>query len=562
MRRTTAAGACLWLLTLVAAPLARADLRTEQVDKLFEAWDHDDTPGCAIGVFHDGEQVYARGYGMADLDHGIRNTRDTAFFIGSMGKQFTVASILQLEAEGKLSLDDDVRKHIPELHDFGEPITLRHLIHHTSGLRDFLNLGLISGRSDPALDDVAWLEDKAILDLICRQRTLNFATGSEEEYSNTGYFLLGEVCERLTGQDVADYAVERLTRPLGMDHTYAVADGRQVIPNRAYGYEGDASGFRSHAVGWGAVGPAGIWSSAADLGKWAHALLNDGIGKPGTVAKTLERGTLRDGTRIDYAGGLVLGRYRGLRMVQHGGGYPGYVCNMVHFPAQGYSFVCLANAPGFDPTGKCLEMAAIYLAAEMEPAPEPAKPVETANAAPPADPGALAGEYLLDVGVAFSIEVAGDKLSLLVKGTEERAPLEHVSGTTYALREAEAEITFTLGADGKVEAITLVQRGQSIGGKPLAAVSVAASDLEALAGEYYSDELDATYRIVVEGGKLRMRTPRGDMRDLSPIADRDHWTSGASFPLQLVVKRDGAGSVTGLEIGDNARARGILFSRR
>lgn len=560
MRCATPAG--LLLLACALTSLARADMRSSQVDRLFEAWDRSDAPGCAIGVFHDGEQVYARGYGMADLDHRIRNSRDTAFFIGSMGKQFTVASILQLEAEGKLSRDDDVRKHVPELCDFGEPITLRHLIHHTSGLRDFLNLGLISGRSDPGLSDVAWLEDKAILDLICRQRTLNFPTGTAEEYSNTGYFLLGEICERLTGRNVAEYAVENLARPLGMDHTYAVPDGRQVIPNRAYGYEGDAGDFRTHALGWGAVGPAGIWSSAADMGKWAHALLNDGVGKPGTVATMLERGTLRDGKRIDYAGGLVLGRYRGLRMIQHGGGYPGYVCNMVHFPEQGYSFVCLANAPGLDPTGKCLEMAAIYLAAVMEPAPATPEPVEEPATAPPSDPGAFAGEYLLDVGVTFAIEVAGDKLSLLVKGTEERVPLTFVRDTTYALAAADAEITFTLDAGGKVEAITLVQRGQRIGGKPLGAVEVPESQLELLSGEYYSEELDATYRLLIEEGSLRMRTPRGDVRDLSPVADGDHWTSGAPFPLRLVVRHDEAGRISGLEVGDSGRARGIVFARR
>jgi CubicO group peptidase (beta-lactamase class C family) len=276
-------------LALCAGLAAARDMGSVEVDALFTRWDKPGSPGCAVGVFENGRAVYTRGYGLADLDHSIPNTPDTVFFIGSMGKQFTAACILLLAEEGKLSLDDDVRKYVPELHEFVKPITIRQLIHHTSGLRDFMNLAIQAGHIDTTLTDVAWLSDESVLDMTVHQTSLNFPPGAAISYSNTGYFLLSVICQRLTKRSAPDLAVERLTAPLGMDSTFPVVDARRTIPGRAYGYVPDGIGYRSVAVAYSAPGPAGLWSTVNDLGKWGWALMSDRIGRSGIAAGARRR---------------------------------------------------------------------------------------------------------------------------------------------------------------------------------------------------------------------------------------------------------------------------------
>jgi len=552
--------ALTFLVAVLSCSALARDVQQGQVDRLFDQWDNRESPGFAIGVFRDGETVYTRGYGMADLDHGIPNTPETVFFIGSMGKQFTVASVLQLEAEGKLSLDDDVRKHVPELHEFDEPITIRHLIHHTSGLRDFLNLALIAGRIDETFSDVQWLNDKHVLDMVSRQRGLNFPTGTSMMYCNTGYFLMSLICERVGGKKAPEYVVEHLTKPLGMTHTYAVEDARRTIPNRAYGYVGAEGGVRTNAVAYGAPGPAGLWSSVNDLGKWAHAFLTDGIGVPGTVDKMLEKGMLKSGRRIPYAGGVVLGDDRGLRIIEHGGGYPGYMCDMVHYPDYGYSFVCLANAPA-DPTGKCRQMARIYLGRFMDPEPEKPSAAEAAGADDPSKYDSYAGDYKLDIGQTFTIVSEGGALYLTVKQAPVKFKLEHVSGTKYGNKEIGAEVEFLPDEQGKVDKLKVYQGGGQYDGKRLPKVTLTPEELGEYVGSYTSEELDATYRVMVEGEELKAKMPRGDTVSMQCVGDKSHWVTAGGFPLQIDFTRDESGKVTGFTLSDSGRAAGIECTR-
>ena len=219
------------ILVLICVTLADGDELTDNVDKLFSEWDKSDSPGCALGVIKDGQLIYKRGYGMANLEHGIPITSRSVFRIGSTSKQFTAMCVVLLEEERKLSLDDDIRKHIPGMPDYGHSITIRHLLHHTSGIRDYLTLLSLAGERD---DD--FLVDGEVVDLIARQKELNFKTGDEYLYSNSGYFLLSVIVKRVTGKSMRVYAEENIFKPLRMMNTHFHDDHTMVVKNRAAGY--------------------------------------------------------------------------------------------------------------------------------------------------------------------------------------------------------------------------------------------------------------------------------------------------------------------------------------
>ncbi len=205
---------------------------TSRVDEIFAEWDRSDSPGCALAVIRDGQIVYQRGYGMADLEHDVPIEPDSVFYIGSVSKQFVAMTLLLLEEQERLSLDDDIRKYLPDFPDYGTTITIRHLIHHTSGIRDYLELWVLSGR-----DYLDRVPAQAAYDLICRQEKLNFQPGDRHLYSNSCYFLMPLIVERITGQSFKDFAREQILEPLGMDDTHFHSETKHVIQNRAVGYE-------------------------------------------------------------------------------------------------------------------------------------------------------------------------------------------------------------------------------------------------------------------------------------------------------------------------------------
>jgi CubicO group peptidase (beta-lactamase class C family) len=239
-----------------------AETDQEKVDRIFAAYDRADSPGCALGVIKDGEFIYRRGYGTASLELGVPLLSQSVFYMGSLSKQFTAASVVLAAEQGYLSLDDNIRKYIPELPDYGKPITVRQMLHHTSGFRDILDLLELSGRNAMDVHHTAEL-----IDLVARQKALNFSPGSEFRYSNTNYFLLAEVIKRATKQPLSVFAAENIFRPLGMTHTRFYDDHTSVVPGRIPAYAPGEKG--SFLVDWSTnfdkVGDGGLMSSVDDL---------------------------------------------------------------------------------------------------------------------------------------------------------------------------------------------------------------------------------------------------------------------------------------------------------
>jgi CubicO group peptidase (beta-lactamase class C family) len=329
-------------ISLAAAPAAGQGLSTDSasrwIDSVFAPYSSRLGPGCAVGVARDGRLVFAKGYGSADLEHDTPITPSTPFYIASVSKQFTAMSIVLLAQDGRLSLDDSIRQWVPEVPSFGSPITLRQLLYHTSGLRDYFTLLALSGwPSDGPLTERQFLE------LISRQKQLNFAPGEEFLYSNTGYALLAVVVQRVSGKSLRDYAAEHIFRPLGMTHTEFRDDHHRLIAQRAVGYQPADGSFRISQPEFDIVGDGGLYSTVDDLAKWDANFRTGRVGGKAGIALLQEQGRLNNGQTIPYALGLTVSQTRGLKTYAHRGAYGGYRSAMVRYPDKGLSVITLCN---------------------------------------------------------------------------------------------------------------------------------------------------------------------------------------------------------------------------
>jgi CubicO group peptidase (beta-lactamase class C family) len=321
----------------------------------------------------DGRIVYKHAYGMADLDHNVTITASTVFHVASMSKQFTAASILLLAQQGKLSLDDDVRKYIPELPNFGSLITIRHLIHHTSGLRDQWNLLELAGWRY-SLDLIT---DEDVMSVVTSQKDLNFKPGEKHVYCNTGYTLLAIIVKRVSGMSFREFTTKNIFEPLGMSHTFFRDDHAEIVKNNAYGYKSEKGGpLRLGLTNFDTAGATSLHTTVEDLALWDENFYHPRVGGPSFLDQMLQRGKLNNGETLDYAFGLVVGKYKGLPTVDHGGGDAGYRSDMTRFPEQHFSVAVLCNDADTSPSRLARSVADIYLAGDLK-APEP-----SATAAP------------------------------------------------------------------------------------------------------------------------------------------------------------------------------------
>lgn len=386
------------------------------VDEVFADVAKPGSPGCAVAVARDGKLLYAKGYGLANIEENIPLTPESVFDIGSTSKQFSAASILLLEKQGKLSVNDDVRKYIPELPDYGKKITLLNLLNHTSGLRDYLVLFELAGMNTDSVTT-----DEEALALITRQKALNFDPGSDWLYSNTGYFLLSVIVKRASGQPLREFAAENIFQPLSMNHTLYRDSHTLLVPNRVMAYDPiqKGSGYTFDVSYFEQTGDGAVHTSVGDLLKWDENFYTAQVGGKALLDELQEQGKLNNGKTLTYAKGLVIGKYRGLKMVSHGGSWGGYRAQLMRFPEQHFSVVCLCNRGDANPTRRAEQVADIYLASLLqkkdpkkeEDEEETKKKPEVAVAAE--ELKKLAGDYWSDeLGVTYRLRFAYDKLVL------------------------------------------------------------------------------------------------------------------------------------------------------
>ncbi|UCC82606.1 MAG: beta-lactamase family protein [Gemmatimonadota bacterium] len=365
-----------------------------RVDSVFSEYDRTNSPGCALGVIRDGELIYARGYGMANLDLGVAITRASVFRIGSTSKQFTAASVVLAAQNGEMSLDDDIREYLPEVPEYGRTITIRDLLHHTSGIRDYLGLMRLTGLRG---DD--WFTDDEVVGMVARQRATNFEPGSEYLYSNSGYFFISQIIKRATGMTLREYAQQHIFRPLGMTHTHFHDDHNEIVLNRASGYAPAAGGgFRISMTTLDMVGDGGVFTTVEDLLLWDRNFYEPRVGGEEFLRTMLQRGVLTGGETLDYALGLRHASYRGLPAVRHSGAFVGFRAEIIRFPEQRFSVICLCNLATASPSRLAERVADVYLADLLEPVEER----EEAGGRRRESEAAEALEYSVDELVAFA----------------------------------------------------------------------------------------------------------------------------------------------------------------
>lgn len=356
MRRSSA----FFLVLSALAVAVHAQTPEQRVDSIFAQFDAT-SPGCAVIAISGGRTVFSRGYGQANLEHGVPITPRSIFHVASISKQFTAMSIVLLAQDGRLSLDDDVRRHVPEVPDFGTRITIRHLLNHTSGLRDQWELLSLGGwRSDDpkSEDDILWL--------VSRQRELNFPPGQEYLYSNTGFTLLGTIVARVSGKSLRAFTEERIFRPLGMTSTHFHDDHTMVVPGRTAAYAQRDGRWAISIPVFDNAGATSLFTTVEDLAKWNGNFDAPVVGGREGVALLHTRGVLNDGDTIPYALALQHGTHRGLRTVGHSGSDAGYRADFVRFPDQGFAFATLCNQP-VNAGGLNRAVAEVFLGDRMTP---------------------------------------------------------------------------------------------------------------------------------------------------------------------------------------------------
>ena len=427
------------------------------VDSVFAPYDATRGPGCAVGVVRNGALVLAKGYGMANLDHALAIRPTTVFNVGSIAKQFTAAAIVLLEQEGLLSLEDPVSRWIPELTNLPPEVTLRMLLHHTSGLRDYIGLMRVAGHRPEE-----WYSVNDVMAMLARQKALTGTPGAGYEYSNSGYFLLSQVVQRASGRSLAEYTQERIFQPLGMKHTLFRDDPTRVIPNRAQGYvpaPDRPHGYRISASTVPIIGDGGLYTTIEDLVLWNRNLDNPVVGGPAFVERMLERPVLANGDTLAYALGLQHGSYRGLRTVGHTGSFVGYRAGFRRYPEQDMAVFILCNRRDLSPTALGRRVAEAFLGHLMEPVRarevtqrESEEPKPLAMSASELAP--FAGRYYAEeLDATYVVRLDGDTLKLVVGGDWLEGQLVPVEPGVFQL--GELTLRFEADSTGKPAAFLL-----------------------------------------------------------------------------------------------------------
>lgn len=451
-----------------ALPAQQADPRGARVDSIFATMDRTSRPGCAVGVVQDGAFLLRRGYGMANLESGQAITPETVFYMGSVSKQFTAMSIALLAKDGRLGLDDSARKWIPEVPAAGSGITLRHMIHHQSGLREKWDLFLLGGGRE---GDLVTQQD--VLDLVQRQRDLSFAPGTAFLYNNTAYDLLATTVQRASGTSIRDFAAERMFGPLGMTSSQYVDSRGIVVPRRAQGYSMTPNGPRLNQPNVETVGSGSVYSTVDDMAKWDESFYSGGLGGPDLLRTVQTPLPLKDGTAQTYAFGLIVDTWRGLRRVAHGGALAGFRTSIVRFPDQHFSAIVLCNFAQANPDAYAYRIADIYLVDQLRP--EPPRQMETgdvttARPAPVLSPkqlAAFAGRYTSpELDRTWTVSLQDSTLTGTGAGS---TPLTFrpVAPDTFRLSGGPGgpggTVAFVRGRKGKVEAMLLtIARSRNI----------------------------------------------------------------------------------------------------
>ncbi len=480
-----------------------------KIDKLFAEYNESNSPGCVVGIIKNGRFIYRRGFGLANLEHEIPITPKSAFYIASTSKQFTAMSALLLAAQGKISLDEDIRTYLPKFPRYKKPVTVRHLLTHTSGVRDYLMLKQYAGMSVNSSMNTA-----QTFQLIVRQKALNFRPGERSAYSNSGYWLLARIVERKTGDKIGAFAKRHIFKPLNMSSTQYLDDPGRVIKNRVQGYERIGAGrIAIKDTGAVSVGPGGIVTTLDDLLRWDQNFYKPTVGGDQIIEQLTSPARLNNGKLTREAPGLVVGHYRGLPIVEHSGRGRGFSSQILRFPKQKFTVIVLFNLHRGPADQRCFDIADICLASEFVKSkkrqskqPNDSVVQLTQKEMEPLTGTYVAGHDVMEVKIDKGILVAS------INGASGRA-LQPRGANRFDVKGRGWQLIFR--NDGS-SSLTLKTGSDSDGIKFTRPPKLTDQESKQYVGIYYSDELDVKYHVSAENGRLRIRLNDNTKREVFP----------------------------------------------
>ena len=526
----------------------------KQMDKLFDFWNRLDQPGFAVVVVKEGQVVYQKVFGLACQEHGVAITPNSLFNTATLAQTFVGQAVAMLENQGKMTLDDDVRKLIPEIPDFGTPIKLRHLLYHSSGLRDWLPVLQLTGRDNEEVT----LEK--VLKIIKAQKRLIFPPGDRSQYSSTNYDLLAETIKRATGKPFSDWAWENIFKPLKMTRTQFRDNYRSIFDNQAFSYNFTRSEYLRGIDNLSLTGSHSLFTSISDLAKWLLTVETGPAGSPDVFAKMFTAGKLESGRSSAFGYGLRIGNNSGRRQVSQAGDWAGSGVNLVYFPDQKFGCVVLANWDYTSVNGFIPAIIDIYFPTAAAPPVKvsPAAPAKKSVKVRPAILDQYAGDYRLGPRQVFTISREGDQLSLSFSG--QKFLLTALSETEFLLDFAGAQITFQKDKGGKVQQFVFKQGGSEQIAPRVELVKPTLQQLKEFSGSYFNEELNLLLGLEVRGDGLVLIPPeQSDVRLTSDEWDR--FVSGARFFPLIVFQRDAQKRVTGLII-ESDPIRDLVFKKK
>jgi CubicO group peptidase (beta-lactamase class C family) len=533
------------------------DSTLKRIDSLFKKWDNNYSPGCAVGVISNDSLIFSKGYGMANLEYGIPNTPATIFHVASVSKQFTAFSIVLLARQGKLQLDDDIRKYLPWFPDLKEKITIRQLLNHTSGIRDQWQLLAISGTR---LDDV--ITQDHIVRLLSRQRALNSKPGERYNYCNSGYTMLAEIVKSVTKQTLRQFTDSAIFKPLGMTNTHFHDDYTEIVKNRSYSYfRRDSAQFGNSVLSYSNMGATSLFTSVNDLSKWIMNFYTHKVGDQQDIDLLTQKGKLNNGKEIDYALGISIGNYRGWKLFTHGGADAGYRTWMGVFPDLKKGFVVFSNLGDFNAGGKAMDVAGLFIQDTTKGRPDARNDGKADSAKTilrdTVTIKKFTGEYITDQGMLIEFALNNNKLYARAYGQSE--VLKQEKDTFAIVANPMVRFSFHIRQPGDTTVSAVFSPSATEVMKKISPVSLSAKQLETYTGTYYCPELDCKYGIALKDQKLVLTNSKYQDVPLT-LAGPDHLLNDNWWMGNLVVIRDNKNQITGFEV-NSGRVLHLRFDK-
>lgn len=546
-----------WLTASVILCIITASVRSQsipdsiskKIDGLFSAWNNH-TPGCAVGIVKDDTLIFAKGYGMANLEYAVPITQQTIFHMASVSKQFAAYSIVLLASQGRLKLEDDVRKYLPWFPDLQEKITIRHILNHTSGIRDQWQLLAIAGTR---LDDV--ITQEHIIKILSRQQALNFPTGEKYYYSNSGYTMAAEIVKSVTGKTLRQFADSAIFKPLGMTNTHFHDDYTEVVKNRAYSYQRkNLISFSNSILSYSTAGATSLFTNIEDLSKWVVNFYQPVSGTGSDINLLVKNGILNNGTEIDYALGILSNTYKGNRQYSHSGGDAGYRTYLTVFPELKMGFMVFSNLPEINVYEKAYQLADLFIRDTTAASPNPGVDSARAVLKDTTHIKKMTGDYVSDEGALFSFTIKNSKLYWQRYGNSDL--LYPVGKDSFAVVNA-PDVRFSFVRKGNQH----IAHQYWPGAERILEQAATNTDIrpDAYTGLYHSPELDCKYGITLENGELVLTNNKYPNSKIKRVGN-DHLFTDLWWMRHLKIITDSNNTVTGFEVNDG-RVMHLRFNK-